>query len=279
MTSRISRLVDHRVFQVAILAVIALNSALIGAATYPSIVRRYGDALDTIDAMLLGVFVIEIVLRILAHGRQPQNFLRSGWNVFDLVIVALALLPALLGSGVTVLRALRIVRVLRLISAFRDLRIIVSGMIRSLMPLAGVALLMGLLVYVYAVVGTTLFGEMDADSWGQVGAASLSVFRILTLENWDEMYFAVGQAGPVATVYFVSFIIIATLVVLNLVIAVFVSSVEQARANELAEEVRAVSLEVGVRTPELADLIAELRQSLDVLEIELAARSNGEPSA
>lgn len=277
MAARIARLVESRVFQAAILTAIALNSALIGAATYPSVVRRFGDALDTADAVLLGVFVVEIALRIVAHGRHPGRFLRSGWNVFDLSIVVLALLPALLGSGVTVLRALRIVRVFRLISAFRDLRIIVSGMIRSLVPLAGVALLMGLLIYVYAVVGTTLFGGIDPEGWAEVGAAALSVFRILTLENWDEMYFAVGQAGPVATVYFVSFIIIATLVVLNLVIAVFVSSVEQARANELAEEARTVSAQVGVCTPELADRIADLRQSLDVLEMELAARSRGTP--
>lgn len=277
MASQVARLVENRAFQAVILAAITLNSALIGAATYPAIVEQYGDALERIDAAFLAVFVIEIVLRVLAHGRRPQDFLRSGWNVFDLVIVALALLPALLGSGVTVLRALRIVRVFRLISAFRDLRIIVSGMIRSLVPLAGVALLMGLLIYVYAVVGTTLFGGIDPEGWAEVGAATLSVFRILTLENWDEMYFAVGQAGPVATVYFVSFIIIATLVVLNLVIAVFVSSVEQARANELAEEARTLSAEVGVRTPELAERIADLRQSLNVLEMELAARSRGTP--
>ena len=269
MVARIAQVVERSSFQGFILAVIALNSIVIGAATYPSVVEHFGATLELLDRAFLAIFVVEIVLRIAAHGDRPLGFLRSGWNVFDFTIVLLALLPALFGPGVTVLRALRIVRVLRLISAFRDLRIIVAGMVRSLAPLTGVALLMLLLVYVYAVIGTTLFGDLDPEGWGQVGAATLSVFRILTLENWDEIYFAVAGAGPAATIYFVSFIIIATLVVLNLVIAVFVSSVEQARVTEIQAEVRELSRSFDEQAPALSERISELHEALDLLENEI----------
>jgi voltage-gated sodium channel len=265
----VGRLVENRVFQSLILAVIVLNAIIIGAGTYPNVIARYGSTLDLVDDLFLWIFVVEIALRIFAHGRRPREFFRSGWNVFDFAIIVFALLPLVLGTGVTVLRLLRIVRAFRLVSAFKDLRTIVAGMVHSILPLAGVGLLMVLLTYVYAVVGTILFGSVAPDDWEQVGSAALSVFRILTLENWDELYFSVAEVGPLATLYFVSFIIVATLVVLNLVIAVFVSSVERARETELAEESSQLTREVGERLPELTDRISELRRALDQLEQEL----------
>jgi voltage-gated sodium channel len=262
----VDRIVRNSRFQGFILIIIALNAVAIGAETYPEIVVRHGALLERADTVFLTIFAVEIGLRLLAYGRRPRDFFRSGWNVFDFVIVVAALLPALLGTGVTVLRVLRIVRVFRLFSAFSELRTIITGMIRSLVPLAGVGFLMLLITYVYAIIGVALFGRASPEEWGQVGPAALSVFRILTLENWDDLYFAVAEVGSVATIYFVSFIIFATLVVLNLVIAVFVSSVERTRTEELAEETAEMARTVGERAPELAERIAEMRKALDQLE-------------
>ena len=268
IAARCHRLAESRGFQMSILAVIVANAVVIGIETYPAVQENWGGVLRLVDGAFLAIFTVEITIRLLAHGRRPWEFFRGGWNVFDFVIVVLALLPVV-GANVTLVRLIRVLRVVRLVEAIDDLRMIVLGLARSLAALAGVAVFVVLVMYVYAVTGTALFGEELPDEWGTAGVAMMTCFRILTLDNWDDLYFPALEVTPWATPYFVSFIIVATLVVLNIVIAVVVSSVEQARQSELERETALVAELAGERAPELSERIVALRAALDQLEEDL----------
>lgn len=270
IASRCHRLAEARWFQVTILAVIIANAVVIGLETYPAVREDWSGLLRFVDVAFLVIFTVEITIRLLAHGTRPWTFFRGGWNVFDFLIVVLALLPVI-GANVTLVRLVRVLRVVRLVEAIEDLRVIVLGLARSIAALAGVAVFVVLVMYVYAVVGTALFGDELPDEWGTAGVAMMTCFRILTLDNWDDLYFPALEVTPWATVYFVSFIIVATLVVLNIVIAVVVSSVESTRQSELAREARRVTAEAGEHAPALAERIVALRSALDELEANLAA--------
>lgn len=263
-------------FQWSILAVIVANAVAIGVETYPGIADQHGGLLERLEQLFLTVFVVEIVIRLLSYGLDLRRFFGRGWNIFDFAIVAASFVPGIAGN-VTLLRVVRVLRVIRLIEAVQDLRVIAKGLLRSLTPLAGVATLVVIVTYIYAVLGNVLFGDELPEEWGTVGSAMLSCFQVLTLDNWDDIFFPAQEVTPWAVPYFLSFILIATFVVLNIVIAVVVSSVEQARQAELAENVEVVSQDVAEQAPELADRIVALRAALDDLEGEL--RSQGSANA
>lgn len=270
LPARCHRIAESRVFQLTIIAVIIANAVVIGIETYPRVDERIGGLLEAVDTVFLWIFVVEIAIRFAAYGKHPTKFFTRGWNVFDFAIVAAAFVP-MVGANLTLLRLIRVLRVIRLVEVIGDLRLIVRGLLRSLAPLAGVAVFVVLVVYIYAIAGTAMFGEELPDEWGTAGSAMLTCFRILTLDNWDDLYFPAREVTPWATPFFVSFIIVATLVVLNIVIAVVVSSVEQARQVELERETSELTRAAGEQVPELTDRIVALRAALDQLERDLAA--------
>lgn len=265
-------------FQFLILGVILANGVIIGLETYDGLDERYGTVFDALDRMFLAIFAIELAIRIVAHGRRPWNFFRSGWNVFDLTVVLLSVLPGV-GANVTLLRIIRVLRVIRLIEVVEDLRVIVRGVGRSIAPLVGVGTLTVVLVYLYAIVGHALFGEELPEDWGTAGSAMFTCFRILTLDNWDTLFSAADEVSGWAVVYFLSFILLATFLVMNIVIAVVVNSVEEARRVELAENVDVFAETTAAEAPELAERIVAMRTALDELErslrIERAERGVG----
>lgn len=264
------RIAESRRFQLAILGVIVVNAVVIGLETYPGLMDSYGDWFVRLDGLILAIFVVEIVIRLVAYGGRPWRFFTRGWNIFDFAIVAASFVPGIAGN-VTVLRLIRALRLVRLIEMIDDLRIIVRGVLRSMAPLLGVGSLVLIITYMYGVVGTILFGEELPDEWGTVGSAMFTCFRILTLDNWDDIYFPAAEVSGLALPYFLSFILLATFVVLNIVIAVVVNSVEAARQAELEENAAVLSAEMAERAPELADRIVALRLALDQLESNLAA--------
>ncbi len=272
-----ARIAESTRFQLSILVVIVANAVLIGFETYPGLVATYGDWFVLLDQLILGIFIVEILIRLAAYGSRPWRFFARGWNVFDFAIVAASFVPGIAGN-VTALRLIRVLRLVRLIEMIDDLRVIVRGLFRSMAPLLGVGSLVLILTYMYGVVGNILFGEALPDEWGTVGSAMFTCFRILTLDNWDEIYFPAAEVSGLALPYFLSFILVATFVTLNIVIAVVVNSVEVARQAELEENAAALSAEMAEQAPELAERILALRLALDQLESNLAAErvSDGE---
>ncbi|MCC5951878.1 MAG: ion transporter [Acidimicrobiia bacterium] len=273
--ARCRAIAESNRFQLAIMVVIVLNAIMLGVETYPAAVEAAGNLFEVGDRVFLTIFVIELAIRIAAYGRHPQRFFTKGWNIFDFTIVAATFVPGI-GANVTALRILRVLRVVRLVELIGDLRIIVRGVLRSLLPLAGVASLVVILLYIYAIIGNALFGEALPDDWGTVGSAMLSCFQVLTLDNWDDLFFPAQEVSALAVPFFLSFILMATFVVMNVVIAVVVNSVESARQAQLEENAALVGREIAEHAPALADRILAMRMALDELEAQLHAESRDE---
>ena len=265
------RLAASGAFQRFILVLILLAGVLVGLETHAGFVARFGEVLHVIDRAILVLFVLELVIRIGVHGAQPWRFFRDPWNVFDFAIVAVCVLP-LQAQYSAVLRLARVLRVLRLITAVPRLQLLVNALLRSLPSMTYVALLLCLLFYVYAVLAVGIFGRADPAHFGSLGASALTLFQIVTLEGWAEIMrtqLAEGSSPALTITFFVSFILLGTMITLNLLIGVIVTGMDEAR-QEMEEDDRARQFATtGVPSP--ADDVAALRRQVDELQQSLAA--------
>ncbi len=253
---------DSRMFQNIVLGVIVLTAVIIGLETSETLMERYGTLFHWVDVIVQTVFVVEIAVRLLACWPRPLAFFRDGWNVFDFAVVAASLLPQA-GTFAMVARLARLLRVTRLVSVFPELRLIISTMLRSIPSMGHVIMLLSLLLYVYGILGFYLFGEADAEHWGTLGAALLTLFQMLTLEGWVEVQDKVLGAYPWAWIYFGSFVLVAVFVVVNLFIAVVINNLEAAKVEEQADADR------GSPHHALLAAIEDVRQRLGELERQL----------
>ena len=222
-----------------IMGVIIFNAILLGLETSKTVMATFGPLILMLDAICLGIFVTELILKFIAHRFA---FFKSGWNIFDFVVVTIALMPST--GGLSVLRALRILRVLRLISVAPQLRRVVEGFVSALPGMGSVFLLMGMMFYIGAVMATKLFGagcelctpEQAAqfDEWfGTLGRSLYSLFQIMTLESWSMgIVRPVLEVYPYAWMFFVPFIMVTTFAVVNLLVGLIVNSMQDAHAAE-----------------------------------------------
>ncbi len=271
-----ARVAESHRFQMTIFAVIVLNAVVLGLDTYDSISREWGDALLLISAICLAIFVLEILIRIGAYGRRPQDYFRDGWNVFDFVVVFAVFIPGVRENAL-LLRLVRLLRIVRVVSIFPDLRVLVSGMGRALRPIGAMAALTVLFLFIYAMIGVQMFGDELPERWDDVGTAMLTLFTVLTLEGWNELLFDAMEVTSFAWVFFVSFVLIASFLVINVLIAIIINAVEEARDAERVEEIeeRMTRAESEGHSADpvapLIDRVGELRLTLGELELELEA--------
>lgn len=271
MQSFCQRVTSAPAFQRFILGLILLAGVLVGLETSPAVMEKAGGLLHAIDKVVLWLFVGELVLRLGAHGSRPWTFFLDPWNVFDFVVVAVCLLP-FQAEFAAVLRLARVLRVLRLITAVPRLQILVGALLKSIPSMSYVALLLSVLFYVYAVLGVSLFGKADPEHFGSLGAAGLTLFQVVTLEGWADIMRAQIEArgaAPVTVAYFVSFILLGTMIVLNLLIGVIVSGMEEAR-QDMEDETRKRHVEATGSASVGDDLVA-LRRQVDALQDALAS--------
>jgi voltage-gated sodium channel len=220
--------VEHPRFQNFILVVIVLNAIILGLETSETAMAQAGELLLMLDTLALSIFVVEIGLKLLAFR---LSFFRSGWNVFDFLIVAISLAPAT--EGFAVLRALRILRVLRAVSLVPSLRRVVEGLIKALPGMGSVFMLMSLIFYIGSVMATKLFGAAFPDWFGDIGNSAYSLFQIMTLESWSMgIVRPVMEVFPWAWAFFVPFILVTTFAVVNLVVGLVVNSMQEAHSVE-----------------------------------------------
>lgn len=214
-----------------IVLVIGANAAVLGIETYPHL----GEAkplLRGLEWFFRGVFVAEIVIRIVAHGRRPQDFFKHGWNVFDFVVIAAAFIPGLHGES-PVLRIIRIARVVRLVRFSPGLRTIVTALLRSLPGVGGFLALAMVTLYVYGMAGWLIFGETYPEQYGTIGRAVLTLFVLLSLETLPDLIEQGLALSPWTLIYYVSYVLITANLLLNILIAVIVNSMEEARRLEM----------------------------------------------
>ena len=220
--TRLGQWIASTPVETALIALIIVNAVILGLETFPDIMQRYGTVLLAIDKLILAIFVIEITLRIVAHG---WRFFKDPWSLFDFAVVAIALLPAT--GPLAVLRTLRVLRVLRILTLMPSMRAVVAGLVGALPGLSSVVMLMGLIFYVAAVVATGLFGGRFPEWFGTIGESAYTLFQVMTLESWS-MGIArpVLEVFPYAWVFFVIFILVTSFTMLNLFIAVIIDATQ-----------------------------------------------------
>ena len=227
----IAGITNSTIFQNIILGVIVFNAALLGFETESSFREQYRLELGLVHYLITSLFIVELALRFLSAAPRFGSFFKDGWNVFDFVIVVASLLPTG-GQFATVARLARVLRLLRLISVSKELRLIVGTMLRSIPSMGHVVALLSILLYVYAIIGNFLFAPIDPESWGSLRLSLLTLFQILTLEGWVELQQRVLPAYPFAWIFFISFIVIAVFVVINLFIAVVTNNLQSVKSEE-----------------------------------------------
>ena len=220
-----SKIKDNRIFQFCVVSIIILNAVLIGATTY-KLDPLFLEIINYFDYGITVFFVVEILIRFIGEQKK-SNFFKSGWNIFDTIIVAISLVPIPNNSSFLVLRLLRVFRVLRLISVIPELKQIIEAILQSIKRVFFVSLLLFIILYIYATMGAILFSEDDSSRWGDLGISLITLFQVLTLSSWETVMLPLQEIYWWSWVYFFSFIIICAITILNLVIAILVDVVIQ----------------------------------------------------
>lgn len=264
--ARIGTWIESARAQRLIIAVIIANAITLGLETSPTIMDSAGGLLHALDRAFLTVFVVEIALKLYARGGR---FFTDPWNVFDFVIVGIALIP---GSGaLAVLRSLRVLRVLRLVSALPRLRFIIEALLSAIPGIGAIAALLSLIFYVFAVMATTLFSETFPEWFGSLWRSLLSLFQVMTLDSWlSGLVRPVLEVHPWAWVFFVAFVLLSTFTMVNLFVAVIVDTMQAMHVREVT---------TSDAPPTDAEILVELRRTrerLDDLARRLDAQASGD---
>jgi voltage-gated sodium channel len=261
--------IESKGFNKFIVAVILINAVVLGLETWPPAMNAAGWWLQLADQVALAIFVAELLAKLLVWRLA---FFKSGWNIFDFVIVAIAIMPT--SGPLSVLRALRILRVLRLISVVPEMRRVVNSLLAALPGMGSIAAVMFLIFYVGSVLATKLFGERFPDWFGSIGGSMYSLFQIMTLESWSMgIVRPVMEVYPLAWMFFVPFILVTTFAVVNLVVAVIVNSMQTLHDEEKKDERDAERQMIKDENEALSDQIKALRS--DVAELKKLLAKTG----
>lgn len=232
LQARVMQLVEQNWFGRFILTLILINAVLLGMETSASLMAQYGTVLVSLDKLLLGIFVLELLLRIFAYRGA---FFKDAWSLFDFAVVAIALIPA--SGPLAVLRSLRVLRVLRVLSIVPSMKRVVSALLGSMPGLASIGMVLVLIYYVFAVIATKIFGAAFPEWFGTIGASFYTLFQVMTLESWSMgISRPVMEMFPYAWLFFIPFILVATFTMLNLFIAIIVNTMQTFSDEEHALE-------------------------------------------
>jgi voltage-gated sodium channel len=248
-------------FEYLIIALILLNALILGLETVPELKQQFGTLLSLASTLILALFILEVIIKLIAVAPQFGKYFGNGWNLFDFSIVVLSLIP-LSSEYAMIARLFRLLRVLRLISTIPQLRLIVSTLIRSIPGMAHVMILLLLLFYVYAITGYHLFHQAIPEHWGTLGKSLLTLFTISTLEGWADLLKACMEVTPFAWIYFISFIILSTFIIINLFIAIVLDNMEKAK-HETLEEIQEDQDELLGEIEQLENQLKQLRNRLN----------------
>jgi voltage-gated sodium channel len=252
----VQRIEASKVFQSSIIFIIILSALAIGAKTYdlPPFVE---PVLSALDSLITYFFLGEIILRFIAHPNK-RRFFASGWNIFDTIIVLGSLIPLNNAEAVLIGRLLRVFRVLRLISVIPDLRFLINSLLKAIPRMGYIAVLMFIIFYIYAAVGSLFFQQVNESLWGDVTIAMLSLFRVVTFEDWTDVMYETMTVYPLSWVYYLTFIFLTAFVFLNMMIGAIleVMSTEQ-NAKEVSEAHK--------ERADMAEQIQALHNKIDAL--------------
>jgi voltage-gated sodium channel len=267
---RLTGFIEGAHAQRVIMVLIILNAVTLGLETSATVLAHAGAFLHVLDVVVLAVFVVEITAKLVGRG---FSFFKNGWNVFDFIVVAIALVPS--AGPFSVLRALRILRVLRLLSVIPKMRQVIESLLRAVPGISTIAAILVLIFYVFAVIATNLFGSAFYQWFGTIGESMFSLFQIMTLESWSMgIVRPVMEVYPYAWAFFVPFILIATFTMLNLFIAIIVSAMQEQTEADHHEEMVAIEEAHADEQDLLHKELGAVRQELSEIRT-LLARERG----
>lgn len=261
MYENIKLFVESKNFQNFIIALIVINGITMGLETSKDIMLNYGTFLHIFDSFVITIFTIEIILRIYVHR---VSFFKDAWSLFDFFIVAISLIPT--SAGFEILRVLRVFRLLRLITVVPQMKKIVMALVKVIPGMASIGALLSLIFYIFAIMATQLFGEVFPQWFGTLGETFYTLFQVMTLESWS-MGIArpVMEIYPAAWVFFVTFVLIATFIMINLIIAVVVDAMAELNAEEENTITKEIQTNEEHTKIELAKLQVEIQELKKIL--------------
>lgn len=229
----LTRVVYSQTFELFIAGIIFLNAVALALLTIPGIDDQTRQSLESFDQTALWIFVFELIVRMISYGSKPWNFFKTGWNIFDFVIIGLS---PFLANQTLILRLLRIFRLIRIFRFLPEVRILTRSITRSLPPLMSMSVLIFLALFIYGMAGVYLFGEQMPEQWGDITAALTSLFILLTLEEFAS-YLVDGLAvSPWALPYYISYVFVIVFTILNVLIGVVLNAMDEARQENRDRE-------------------------------------------
>lgn len=235
--SRFYAIRSNKMFELLVIVIIIFSALVIGAKTYeiPDHISRLITALDW---AITAFFLMEITIRFLAEENR-KNFFKSGWNIFDTLIVIVSLVPIDNTDMALIGRLIRIFRVLRMISIIPELRLLLNSLLKALPQLGYVLLLMFIIFYIYAAIGSTFFHDINKDLWRDIAVSMLTLFRVMTFEDWTDVMYETMEVYPLSWAYFLSFIFFTAFAFLNMIIGIVVNVLEDERQKDRKKEQKA----------------------------------------
>lgn len=253
---------DNKAFELFVVGVIILSALLVGAKTYP-IPAPVFTLIHWLDIAVTLLFLFEIVVRFIADNNK-RRFFFNGWNLFDTLVVVVSLIPIDNSEMALIGRLVRVFRVLRMVSIIPELRMLLNSLVRALPQLGYVVLLLFIIFYIYAAVGATFFSEINKTLWGDISISMLTLFRVMTFEDWTDVMYETMAVYPLSWVFYLSFIFLTAFAFLNMVIGIVVNVLEDEHAKEREEQDR----EDGKAT------LDDLREEITELKVMIQTLSN-----
>jgi voltage-gated sodium channel len=251
---RFDRLRSNKIFELLVISIIVFSALVIGAKTYP-LPPWASQLIVFLDWGITFFFLAEITVRFLGE-RNKREFFKSGWNIFDTLIVVVSLIPIEDSEMALIGRLVRIFRVLRMVSIIPELRTLLNSLLAALPQLGYVMLMMFIIFYIYAAVGSTFFAEINEELWGDIAISMLTLFRVMTFEDWTDVMYETMAVYPLSWAYYLSFIFLSAFAFLNMIIGIVVNVLEE----EHQRQAKAAARAAGEPT------LAELREEILVLQ-------------
>lgn len=256
--NQIKNLTDSKIFNNSVTLVILLQAAVLAMETFSSL-KNYNYLFEIVNTFVIIVFIVEAVLKIIGFYPHPQKYFKNGWNLIDFTVIVLSLIP-FSGGLTTVGRLIRLLRITRLTNRSREMSVMVVTIIKSLPSMINIFLLLSLLFFIFGIAGYHLFHDIDNQHWGTLPKAIITLFKILTLEGWVDIMTPATNVNPFYGIFFVSFIVVGTFIVINIFVAMIIRKSEDAY-KQIQQE-----FSQSITQHEILDEMREIRKKIEDLE-------------
>jgi voltage-gated sodium channel len=263
----LAKVVYSSPFELAISAVIIINAISLAVLTMPNLDAETIQIANTVDAIAFGIYVLELVLRMVSYGKKPWTFFKEGWNVFDFIVVGLS--PFFQGQT-AVIRLLRLLRLVRIFRFLPEVRILSASIVKSIPPLMSMTVLITLLLFLYGMAGFYIFGDQAPESWGNIGLSMKSLFILLTLENFPVYLEEAMVLSPLAVPFFLSYVFLIVFTVLNVLIGIVLNAMDEAREEDRVQKQQVKILtDLSSKVNSLSTADKQVQNEIDKLKKEL----------